>query len=161
VATSTSLEQLKAACDAAHDKNLDSCSHAVWDVVRGMGFDEPYRQANELIDHLSGAWKVVTVDEAHTLASGGVLVVGGLKAAGHGHVIVVYPGQKKARGGYEIFSKKAQKMITLPGRGTYPLCMSTSLGSWPGAKSRGDKTVWDPWGDDAQFDKVRFFTPKE
>lgn len=42
--------------------------------------------------------------------------------------------------------------------GKYPPAMSTSLGSWPGAMSDGDKTVWDPWGTDAAFAKVRFWT---
>jgi hypothetical protein len=42
-------------------------------------------------------------------------------------------------------------------RGSYPPAMSTSLGSWPGAMSRGDKTVWDPWANDTKFESVKFW----
>lgn len=41
--------------------------------------------------------------------------------------------------------------------GLYPLAMSTSVGSWPGAMSKGDKTVWDPWGNDDRFAEVKFW----
>ena len=43
--------------------------------------------------------------------------------------------------------------------GKFPPAMSTSLGSWPGAMSDGDKTVWDPWAN-ASFASVKFWTPK-
>jgi hypothetical protein len=36
----------------------------------------------------------------------------------------------------------------------------TSLGSWIGALSDGTKTVWDAWGNDQNFAKVKFWTPK-
>jgi hypothetical protein len=160
VPTSTTVEQLKAACDAAYDKHLNSCSHAVWEVIRGtVSPNEDYRQANELVDHLQQAWKEVPVDEAQALANRGIVVVGGATEAGHGHVVVVYPGKSKSTGGYSFI--KAGKAIRIGDHGNYPLAMSTSLGSWPGAKSRGDKTVWDAWGSDAKFARVRFWTPKE
>ncbi len=61
--------------------------------------------------------------------------------------------------------------MTLSGKKKYPLCMSTSIGykpgetdlkkqGWPGAMSKGDKTVWDPWGNDDKFAKVKFWAPK-
>ena len=37
----------------------------------------------------------------------------------------------------------------------YPLAMSTSMGTWPRASSKGDKTIIDPWPN--TFDKVRFW----
>jgi hypothetical protein len=86
------------------------------------------------------------------------VVVGGLKATTNGHVIVIYPGASIDSGGYE-YSYKG-KPQTLRSHGKYPPAMSTSLGAWPGAMSDGDKTVWDPWGTDAAFAKVKFWTPK-
>jgi hypothetical protein len=153
---------LKAACDAAYDKNGNSCSHAVWDVISAChNPKEPYRQANELVNHMTANWKKVTVDEAHTLANKGIVVVGGQKKTPNGHVIVVYPGEKADTGGYEYYYAKLKKNLVMGGRGVkYPLCMSTSMGSWPGARSKGDKTVWDPWANDAVFKTVGFWTPK-
>jgi hypothetical protein len=120
---------------------------------------EPYRQANELIDYLSGNWDTITLDDAEEMANQGVVAVGGLKGTNHGHVIVVYPGPRKLNGGYQYFWKKGNKYLTLKGTAKYPLCMS-SIGSWPGAKSKRDKTVWDPWAQDDVFAKVEYWTPK-
>ena len=158
----TRSEVLKATCDQAYEKNPKSCSHSVWAVIKGCAnASEPYREANSLVDHMASAWKEVTLDEAYTLANKGVVVVGGCKAEPNGHVVVVYPGPKDDTGGYEAWSKKENKMIKIGARKTkYPPCMSTSKGSWPGAMSKGDKTVWDPWGTDAAFAKVKFWTPK-
>lgn len=162
MAETNASETLKAVCDEAYEKNPKSCSHAVWAVIRGIvNGSEVYRQANELIDHLGKEWKEVTLDEAHELANKGIVVVGGAKADTNGHVIIVYPGEKKDTGGYETFNKKLNKTVTVGKRKMkYPLCMSTSIGVWPGAKSKGDKTVWDPWGNDTTFAKVKFWTPK-
>jgi hypothetical protein len=154
-------QKLKAACDNAYDSNASSCSNAVWDVVKAIvNPDEPYRQANKLIDYLSVNWTEVDLDKSYELANTGVVVVGGAKASPNGHVIVVYPGDKKGNGGYNYFWKKGNKNMILKATGIYPRGMSTSMGSWPGAKSRGDKTVWDPWGSDDAFDDVQFWTPK-
>ena len=87
-------------------------------------------------------------------------MVGGANASPNGHVIVIYPGDKKGNGGYSYFWKKGNKNLILTATGIYARCMSTSMGSWPGAQSRGDKTVWDPWGSDDKFDDVEFWTPK-
>jgi hypothetical protein len=89
------------------------------------------------------------------LASDGVLVVGGANDSPNGHVIVVYPGPAKFDGGFYYQSKKGKSILAGP-HGTYALAMSTSMGSWPGAKSKGDKTVADPWGLD-KFEKVKFW----
>ena len=161
MAGTSPVELLKAACDSAYDKNPESCSHAVWDVIKGrVNSQEPYRQANELIDYLSANWKKITLDEADELANKGSVVIAGLKGTNHGHVVVVYPGPRILNGGYQYLWKKGNKMLTLRGTGKYPPCMSTSIGTWPGAMSKGDKTVWDPWAKDEVFAKVEYWTPK-
>jgi hypothetical protein len=42
--------------------------------------------------------------------------------------------------------------------GQYPPAMSTSSSGYPGAMSRGDKTVRDPWTR-ADWPNVTFWTP--
>lgn len=44
--------------------------------------------------------------------------------------------------------------------GDYPRCMSRAMGSWPGGVSNGDKTVFDPFGNDKKFALVKYWTPK-
>ena len=89
------------------------------------------------------------------------MVVGGSKAQiGHGHVIAIYPGTKIPNGGYQYFYKPANKYLLLKSSGLFPRALSTSMGRvWPGAMSKGDKTVWDPWGKDDAFEQVRFWAP--
>jgi hypothetical protein len=150
---------LKAACDAAYAKSSDSCSNAVWDVIRSrVDSQQPYLQANALIEFLGTHWKEVTVDEGGELAVKGKVVVGGLTVIPNGHVIVMYPGPKIDSGGYDY--PYQGKSLRMRSHGKYPPAMSTSMGSWPGAMSKGDKTVWDPWANDATFQKVKFWTPK-
>lgn len=153
---------LTKACDTAYDKYPSSCSHAVWSVLRATtNPSEPYRVANELVDHMLMCWKAVSLDDAHTLSNRGVVVVGGTKTAGgSGHVVVVYPGDKKQNGGYRFYWQRGKRDLIQRATGFYPRALSTSSGTWPGAKSRGDKTVWDPWGSDEAFAKVKFWTPK-
>jgi hypothetical protein len=107
----------------------------------------------------------VTVDDGWALAQNGIVVIGGLKKpGGHGHVIVIYPGEKKASGGYSYTYKDKTtgllKNDILRSHGIYPRALSTSNGSWPGAKSNGDKTVWDPWAKDEIFGDIKFWTKK-
>lgn len=148
---------LKKACDDAYDANLNSCSHAVWAVIKALvDPNKGYEQTNDLIDTLDKTWTKVDVATAGKLANEGKVVVGGLKATGNGHVVVVYPGPAKTRGGYKA-KKKDGTEYTVRQTGLFPLVMSTSLGSWPGAKSKGDKTVWDPWGNDDAFATVQFW----
>ncbi|MBL8227961.1 MAG: hypothetical protein JNL98_05770 [Bryobacterales bacterium] len=156
------MAALKKACDDAYDKNLNSCSNAVWDVIRVIvNPNETYRVANALMDHMASNWKAVTVEEGFTLANQGIVVVGGAKVeSGNGHVVAVYPGEKIMNGGYQYWYKKGEKYLTLKGTKLLPRCLSTSMGSWPGAKSKGDKTVWDPWGNDDKFNAVKFYTPR-
>jgi hypothetical protein len=159
---SNDVTVLKVACDNAYDQYPDSCSHAVWSIIRArVNPAEEHRQANAMITYLTTAWKTVTLDEGYTLANTGKVVVGGLEGTTHGHVIVIYPGDKIESGGYDYYYKKQEKMLKMRSHGKYPPALSTSIGSWPGAMSKGDKTVWDPWANDAVFAKVQFWTPKE
>jgi hypothetical protein len=154
--------KLQAACAEAYAKYPHSCSHSVWQVLQTVYSSTwSYMPANGLVDYLSRNWAPVTVDRAFELAQVGVPVVGGAAATPNGHVIIVYPGPKSRSGGYIAISKKSGKPFKMPVGDLYPLAMSTSLGSWAGAKSKGEKTVWDPWGSDEAFDGVRFWAPKE
>jgi hypothetical protein len=153
---------LKDACDRAYENNLNSCSNAVWDLIKALvNAGEEYRQANDLIDYWDDNWKSVSLDEGFKLANCGVVVVGGLQVpGGHGHVIAIYPGPKIQNGGYQYFYKKTGKYLTLDSNGTYPRALSTSISrSWPGTLSKGDKTVWDPWADNKKFEQVEFWAP--
>ena len=154
--------KLKQACDEAYDAHNDSCSHAVWYVLKKIqNADEPFRDANTLVDYMTGNWDKVTADVGLDLANLGQVVVGGKKEPGHGHVIVIYPGNMILNGGYQYYWTKGKKYLTLPGDKLYPRCLSTSIGSWPGAKSKGDKTVWDPWADNDKFERVLFWASKQ
>jgi hypothetical protein len=151
-------EKLKQACDEAYVQYPHSCSHAVWHVIKQYIPDQPYLTANGLIHNLttSPQWQEVQLSELSKLASDGVLVVGGSEKLPNGHVVVVYPGSPKFNGGYTA-TNSSGKRFQVRGTGIYALVMSTSMGNWPGAKSNGNRTVWDPWGDDFQFRKVRFW----
>ncbi len=152
------VTKLKEACDAAYEANKTSCSHAVMAVIRAvLDPTMAHRNANGLIDYWTTNWSEVSLEDGFYLANLGRVVVGGKKESGHGHVVVIYPGDKILNGGYQFFSKKLNKELTLPRRKAFPRAMSTSIGTWPGAMSKGDKTVWDPWGNDTTFAEVRFW----
>jgi hypothetical protein len=152
---------LKVACENAYDQYPGSCSHAVWSIIRAcVNPKEEHRQANSMIDYLAANWTETTVDEGHAAAKSGVVVVGGLKGTSHGHVIVIYPADKIESGGYEYYYEKLKKKILMGSHGKYPPCLSTSIGTWPGAMSKGNKSIWDPWANDAVFAKVKFWKPK-
>ena len=158
-ANSEKAQKLKRACDEAYAKYGSSCSHAVWSVISQYDPSQQYRQANQLIDYLetSPKWQPIAVNQLSGLASQGILVVGGLKKpSGNGHIVVVYPGPEMPNGGYYT-TRSSGKIQKVSSTGSYATVMSTSMGHWPGAKSHGDKTAWDPWGNDADFKKVRFW----
>lgn len=159
---SIAVKRLQDACASAYDKYPNSCSDAVWEIIRTLVVSGAAQiSANDSIDYWDDNWKSVTLEEGFNLANKGVVVVGGLQVlGGHGHVIAIYPGPKIPNGGYQYFYKKANKYLTLPPSGTYPRALSTSMSrSWPGAMSKGDKTVWDPWGKDETFKDVEFWAP--
>jgi len=148
--------KLTKACRQAFIDYPKSCSHSVWYVIKQYKPEQRWMSANDLVDHLnrSSDWKEVPVNVLSELASDGVLVVGGAKENGHGHVIVVYPGENKQSGGFHYEKNGTDKIAR--SHGDYALAMSTASGRWPGAKSIGDKTVFDAWGA-AKFNSVRFW----
>ena len=152
------VNQLKKVCDEAYDANPHSCSHAVWQVIRHYKPVQNWKNANALIDEISTSdeWQEVSVAELSGLANDGVLVVGGKKEPGHGHVIVVYPGPEKPNGGFYFKDRVTCNLVLAQQHGYYARAMSTSMGNWPGAKSRGDKTVYDAWGS-RKFSAVKFW----
>jgi hypothetical protein len=162
------VDALKKACDEAYKKYSSSCSHAVWQVLKELvDQDTKWLEANHLVHYLStntSFWTEVTVDDGWGLAQKGMAVVGGLQATPNGHVIVIYPGDKIESGGYLYTSidTKSNKPKTekLRSHGRYPRALSTSKGPWPGAMSKGDKTVWDPWASDDTFEDVTFWVSK-
>lgn len=161
----STMEKLKKAADEAYAKYPNSCSHSVWHVIKEYIPEQPYNVANGLLIQLEcdPGWKLIRVDEIEKLVNAGTLIVGGAAGAKNGHVIVAYPGKAKSPGGYMYTNKKSGKKAMLIKSGIYPLAMSTSIGSWPGSMSNGDKTVWDPWGNDESFSEVKFwrFDPDE
>src|SRR5690349_21749084 len=109
-------ERLKAACDAAYEANKNSCSHAVMAVIHDVyDPDMPHKDANGLVDYLNVSWSELSLDDGYYLANLGYVVVGGKKETGHGHVIVIYPGDKIKNGGYQYYWKPLKKMLTLQG----------------------------------------------
>ncbi|MBJ6724525.1 hypothetical protein [Geomesophilobacter sediminis] len=152
------LEKLKLASDEAFVLYPKSCSHAVWYVIKQYNPDQPYLVANDLVEMISSSpdWEEVSLSELSALANRGTLVVGGAKERVHGHVITVYPGDEKPRGGYFFLSSKSGKTSFMREDGMYARAMSTSRGGYAGAISKGDKTVRDPWGGLA-FKEVRFW----
>ena len=159
------VDALTKASDEAYGKYANSCSHAVWYVLTQIVDKQTkWLDANHLVDFLSrdSGWKEVTVDDGWGLAQKGNVVIGGLKnPKSNGHVILIYPGEKIESGGYfyTYIDKKTKKPKTdkLRSHGRYPRALSTSMGSWPGAMSKGDKTVWDPWANDDTFEDVKFW----
>ncbi|QPF75635.1 hypothetical protein G8A07_23765 [Roseateles sp. DAIF2] len=152
-----SVADLKKVADEAYEKHPGSCSHAVWHVIKRYAPEQPYRTANSLIAFMTGDkhWKEVPVSDLNERVNRGELIVGGLTDQPNGHVILVYPGTPKPSGGY-AYTRKG-KSLTMPARGMYPRAMSTSLGNWAGAKSKGDKTIWDAWASDEKFAQVKFW----
>ena len=165
--SSEKAKALKKACDEAfnYPPAAKSCSHAVWYVIKTLlDASAPMRAANDLLAYMSTStdWCSVTLEEGWKLANQGVVVVGGKSEIANGHVIVIYPGDKIPGGGYkyQIKNKITGKIETLTMRshGTLPRCLSRTMGSWSGGTSKGDRNVFDPWGNDTVFRQVKYWT---
>lgn len=143
--------KLAAAGQAGYDAYPRDCSHSVWVMLQQMGVAEPYRVANDIMAHLASrnsGWHQVSVEEAGRLANGGKVVIGGLaNSGGSGHVLMVMPGASRSAGGFAGMRRQ----------GSYPLSASGAASSWPGARSRGEKTVRDPWSN-TDWPSVTFWT---
>ena len=139
---------LKTACLEAYSKYQGNCSGAVKYVARQMGYDLPDYTANGLVDYFNipaNGWARGTADQAQQAADKNRLVVAGKRDSPNGHLVVVMPGGKVASGGY-FYTDNQGKVQKAANHGFYPRALSTSLGTWPGAKSKGDKSVFDAWG---------------
>jgi hypothetical protein len=159
---------LKQACDEAfvYAPAAHSCSHAVWYVIQKLvDAKAPLRTANDLLTYLTKNWQSVSLEDGWKLANKGAVVVGGKREAANGHVIVIYPGDKVAGGGYPYQTKNKitgkMETVMMRSHGIRPRCLSRTMGAWPGGTSKGEKNVFDPWGNDLAFGQVRFWTPKQ
>jgi hypothetical protein len=134
--------RLKKACDDAYDKFPKYCNQSTHSVICSLVDSKwPLELADDMIDRLVQAgWKPVSTDDAWKAAGEGMVVVAGLKGGGHGHVLVVYPGPKKPKNGFDCNGKYYP-----PSGDPLPLAMSTSVSAWCGTRSKGDKTVADAW----------------
>lgn len=95
------------------------------------------------------------LSEVVECVSCGELIVGGVVEFGNGYVVVVFFGVEKFNGGFDIFVKG--KLIKVCVMGFYFLVMLIFIGSWFGVMSNGDKIVFDVWGKDFSFSKVKFW----
>jgi hypothetical protein len=158
------MPDLKDALSTAYNMpdSLHSCSNFVWHAIQAFVPDQPYMVANDLVKFLARSpdWEEIDRTDSRKmaeLANAGALVVGGAEDNPNGHVIVVYPGEMKPSGGYSYTAHG--KTAVMPLRGLYARAMSRSMSSWVGAKSDGDKTIWDPWASN-KFNQVRFWVLK-
>ncbi len=132
-----------------------NCSGAVhWVIVNMVDPQMPPLVANDLMGYFASpanGWRqVLSIQEASDLANRGIVVVAGKAThGGYGHVIIVLPGPWKPAGGY----------LGIPKNGSYPPAMSTSIGTWAGAVSNGDKTIRDPWTE-TDWKSVSYWTHK-
>jgi hypothetical protein len=96
------VDPVIAACEAEWDRWKSDCSGFAKAVARRLGIVLS-GQANSMIDSLeaSSRWVSLSADKkaASARAQMGYLVIGGLKARGHGHVVIVV---KSANAGYPI-----------------------------------------------------------
>ena len=66
------------------------------------------------------------------------------------------PGDKQKSGGYTATNKKGQT-FTARDYGMFPKSCSTAAGSWPGARSNGDKSSFDAWGNADNYKGVKYW----
>jgi hypothetical protein len=131
-------------------------------IAKEMGVDLPDYDANHLVDYFNdpkNGWVSVSEQDAQDAADSDRLVVAGKKATPNGHVVVVMPGRMKSSGGYNYTDKKTGKLMTAADHGRYPRSCSTAMGGWPGAISKGEKTVFDSWGSAKGYEGVKYWTP--
>lgn len=149
------ISGLQVLCTDAHSVAPKNCSGAVKHFAKSLGIYLPDRKANELIEYMQANWVVVTAAQAQDYADKGRFVVAGKKDATNGHVVVVLPGGMIDSGGYEYVKDGQTK--TAANHGKFPRACSTALGSWPGAKSNGDKSVFDAWGNATSYSAVKYW----
>ena len=127
-----------------------NCSGSVHYVIQQLVDSKaPGLLANDLLvwiaESKNGWSRLNDYTTASPIVEKGQVVIGGApEINGHGHVIIVVPGDWIPAGGYEANGSM------MPHIGRYPLAMSTALApiggaAWPGAISDCTKTVYDPW----------------
>ncbi len=155
--TQAKMEQI---CEDVHTHFPDNCSGGVKYFAQQYPIDTTDfedKNANGLVDYFDANWKSVDTEaEAQKLADSGRFVVAGRKDTPNGHVIVILPGGMKDSGGYE-FTDRNGKTQTAQNKGKYPRACSTASGHWPGAKSKGEKSAFDPWGSQTKYQEVDYW----
>jgi hypothetical protein len=149
---------LKNECEQVQQLYVGNCSGAVKAIAKDWGCPLPEKDANGLIDFFntaSSGWRAVSADDAQKLADMEWLVIAGKKDSPNGHVVAVMPGGQKASGGYSYTTDG--KKATAANHGNYPRACSTAMGSWPGAVSNGEKTVFDAWGGVENYRGVKYW----
>lgn len=84
-----------------HSGMLTHCNQFVNEVCQGMGYKNfDGLLANDMIDLLEKdpTWSKIDMNQCQTLANTGSLVLAGLKADPHGHIVVICPGKEKTSG---------------------------------------------------------------
>ena len=150
---------LKDECEQVQQQYVGNCSGAVKAIAKQWGCPLPEKDANGLIDFFNSAssgWRAVSADDAQKLADMEWLVIAGKKDNPNGHVVAVMPGGKKASGGYQYVDQEGNTG-TAANHGKFPRACSTSMGGWPGARSNGDKTVFDAWGNAKNYQGVKYW----
>lgn len=129
-------------CNDAYDRFTSYCNQSTHHVLSTLVDPSwPLELADAMINRIVAAnWQVVNDATAIQLANQGIVVVAGLAAGSNGHVVIVYPGDGKPAGGFEC-----NGTLYPPVGGPFPRSMSTSISSWCGTRSRGDKTIRDAW----------------
>lgn len=85
-------EKVVAACQKHWDANKSDCSGFIKAVADDLGVPLS-GQANHIVDFIQqNWWTLADGNEAMMWAEAGYFVIGGLKADGNGHVVVVVPG---------------------------------------------------------------------
>lgn len=150
-------KNLRGICEEAYKLFPTNCSGAVKEVASRMGYPLPNLDANALIDYVQRAgWEEVDERRAQTFADSNRLVIAGKKEVGNGHVVIVLPGGMARSGGYNYVDKKDGKTKTAAYHGVNPRSCSTSQSGWPGAMSKGDRSVRDAWSAEA-YKSVRYW----
>jgi len=87
------MDKVTEACEKHWAAHKDDCSGFVKAVAAELGVTVT-GPANDIVDHMGGLpWKPVASGKAaRDQADLGYFVLGGLKATGHGHVVVVVSG---------------------------------------------------------------------
>ena len=143
-------QRLEDVAHTAYDTYSHDCSHSIWFVLKQtVDPNQPYMVADQLMASIkrpgSGCGRCSL--RKRLIPPTGAWWCWAAAKTGHGHVVVVMPGPWHAAGGFS----------GLPEQGSYPPSMSGSMSSWQGARSRGERTVRDPWGA-ADWPQVTFWT---